>query len=216
MFVRRDSWPPSTYVDPSRSTGMHWLTGIRVWWCPSSALNQHIKRRRDIVLIVKSLEDRNRQWQIHTVQLDSKTGGMEQWTVKEVCPLFRAESLLTDIAICGYTMQTWWRCLLCPRTSWDTLFGQSDHILHAVRLRRQDINSSKLYLINLDEGPSSLQEIDTKMPIGVTADIQGIDSSQIVLAGAKDGVTKFNLKTSEHEYIAKYWSGPDAEDKARR
>lgn len=36
------------------------------------------------------------------------------------------------------------------------------------------------------------------------------------MAGAKDGVTKFNLKTGEHEYIAKYWKGPDAEEKAER
>ena len=32
------------------------------------------------------------------------------------------------------------------------------------------------------------------MPIGVTVDIEGVDSSQVVLAGAKDGVTKFNLQ----------------------
>lgn len=54
------------------------------------------------------------------------------------------------------------------------------------------------------------------MPIGVTANIDGVDSSEVILAGAKDGVTKFNLKTQEHEYVAKYWSGPDAEDKTRR
>lgn len=80
----------------------------------------------------------------------------------------------------------------------------------------QDINSSKLYLIDLNQGPTSLREIDTKMPIGVTVDIEGVDSSRIVLAGAKDGVTKFNLETSEHEYVAKYWSGPGSEDKAKR
>ena len=54
------------------------------------------------------------------------------------------------------------------------------------------------------------------MPIGVTVDIEGIDSSEIVLAGAKDGVTKFNLQTGQHEYVAKYWSGAQAEEKTRR
>jgi hypothetical protein len=54
------------------------------------------------------------------------------------------------------------------------------------------------------------------MPIGVTANIEGVDSSEVILAGAKDGVTKFNLKTGEHEYVAKYWTGSNAEDKTRR
>lgn len=54
------------------------------------------------------------------------------------------------------------------------------------------------------------------MPIGVTVDIEGVDSSEVVLAGAKDGVTKFNLKTGSHEYVAKYWNGAQAEEKARR
>jgi len=54
------------------------------------------------------------------------------------------------------------------------------------------------------------------MPIGVTANIEGVDPSEIVLAGAKDGVTKFHLKTGVHEYVSKYWSGPNVEDKTRR
>lgn len=54
------------------------------------------------------------------------------------------------------------------------------------------------------------------MPVGVTADIDGVDSSKEILCGAKDGVTKFNLETGEHEYIAKYWQGSDAEEKSKR
>jgi len=54
------------------------------------------------------------------------------------------------------------------------------------------------------------------MPIGVTVDIEGVDSSKVVLAGAKDGVTKFDLQTGQHEYVAKYWSGEQAENKTRR
>lgn len=80
----------------------------------------------------------------------------------------------------------------------------------------KDINSSTLYLIDLNKGPDSLREIDTKQPIGVTVDIEGVDSSRIVLAGAKDGVTKFNLETGEHDYVAKYWSGAQAQEKSHR
>lgn len=73
-----------------------------------------------------------------------------------------------------------------------------------------------MFIIDLNKGPDSIRTIDTGMPIGVTANIEGVDSSEIILVGAKDGVTKFNLKTGGHEYVAKYWSGPDAEDKTRR
>jgi hypothetical protein len=69
----------------------------------------------------------------------------------------------------------------------------------------------------LKKGPSSTRTIETGTPIGVTADLEGIDSSEIILAGVKDGVTKFNLNTEQHEYVAKYWtSSVDAQDKTRR
>ena len=54
------------------------------------------------------------------------------------------------------------------------------------------------------------------MPVGVTVDIEGVDSSETILAGAKDGVTKFNLKTQKHDYVVKYWSGAGAEEKTKR
>lgn len=83
-------------------------------------------------------------------------------------------------------------------------------------IRFLDINSSKLYIVDLEKGPDSLRETDTGMPLGVTVDIEGVDSSRIILAGAKDGVTKFNIETGEHEYVKKYWSGAHSEDKSRR
>ena len=58
-----------------------------------------------------------------------------------------------------------------------------------------------------------MQTIDTGMPVGVTADIEGSDD--IILAGAKDGITKFNLTNGKHEYIAKFWADEDP-DKAKR
>lgn len=83
-------------------------------------------------------------------------------------------------------------------------------------LRFMDINNHKIFVIDLHKGPGSLRTIETGMPVGVTADIEGVDSSEIILTGAKDGVTKFNLNTGQHEYIARYWSGQDAQEKTRR
>lgn len=79
-----------------------------------------------------------------------------------------------------------------------------------------DINNHKLFVIDLDKGPESVNTIETSIPIGVTTDLEGIDSAEVILTGAKDGVTKFNLKTGQHEYVAKYWNGPDAAVQTRR
>jgi hypothetical protein len=79
-----------------------------------------------------------------------------------------------------------------------------------------DINDHKLLVIDLNKGPESVKIIETTMPIGVTADIEGVDSSEVILAGAKDGVTRFNLLTGKHEYVVKYWNGEKAEEQTRR
>jgi hypothetical protein len=79
-----------------------------------------------------------------------------------------------------------------------------------------DINDHKLLIIDLNKGPESVRVIETTIPIGVTADIEGVDSSEVILTGAKDGVTRFNLLTAKHEYVVKYWTGDDAEEQTRR
>ena len=53
------------------------------------------------------------------------------------------------------------------------------------------------------------------MAVGVTADIDGSDDN-VILTGAKDGVTKFNLDTGKHEYIAKLWAESEGPEKVRR
>ena len=80
-------------------------------------------------------------------------------------------------------------------------------------LGAQDIIEEKLYIIDLSKGPSSLVTIDTGVSVGVTADIEG--SNQVILAGAKDGITKFDLQTAKHDYIRKYWD-EDSPGKAKR
>ena len=71
----------------------------------------------------------------------------------------------------------------------------------------------KLHIVDLTKGPSSLRTIGTGVSIGVTADIEGLD--EVILAGAKDGITKFNLQSAEHEYLAEFWNKGDGPDKAK-
>jgi hypothetical protein len=87
-------------------------------------------------------------------------------------------------------------------------------ICHAQEsLGRQDIEGEKLHIVDLSKGPSSLKVIDTGISIGVTADIEG--SAEVILAGAKDGITKFNVKSARHEYVATFWNEDDGPDKAK-
>lgn len=67
--------------------------------------------------------------------------------------------------------------------------------------------------MDLSRGPDSLRTIDTGMSIGVTADIEGSD--EVILAGAKDGITKFNVKSARHEYVARFWNEDDGPNKAK-
>jgi hypothetical protein len=71
----------------------------------------------------------------------------------------------------------------------------------------------KLHIVDLSKGPNSLRAIDTGMSIGVTADIEGSD--EVILAGAKDGITKFNVKSAKHEYVAKFWNEADGPNKPK-
>jgi sugar lactone lactonase YvrE len=67
--------------------------------------------------------------------------------------------------------------------------------------------------VDLSKGPDSLRTVDTGMSIGVTADIEGSD--EVILAGAKDGITKFNVKSARHEYVVRFWNEDDGPNKAK-
>ncbi len=56
--------------------------------------------------------------------------------------------------------------------------------------------------------------MDTGMAVGVTADIEG--GHDLILTGAKDGITKFNLETGEHKYVTKLWAEDEGPEKVRR
>ncbi|ETN38629.1 uncharacterized protein HMPREF1541_06666 [Cyphellophora europaea CBS 101466] len=87
-------------------------------------------------------------------------------------------------------------------------------------LRFLDINNRQLHLLDLRAGPSSLRTISTSMPVGVTADLAGVDPTHEILCGAKDGVTRFDLRTGQHAYVARFWQNvtdeQEQQDRTRR
>jgi sugar lactone lactonase YvrE len=54
-------------------------------------------------------------------------------------------------------------------------------------LRFVDIKNHRFHMINLSVGPSSLKTIQLDIPVGVTADINGVDPQKKILIGGKDG-----------------------------
>ena len=55
-------------------------------------------------------------------------------------------------------------------------------------LRFVDIKKKRLHTVNLAEGPSSVKTIQLDVPIGVTADIAGVNPAEKILVGIKYGV----------------------------
>ena len=55
-------------------------------------------------------------------------------------------------------------------------------------LRFVDIKKKRLHTVDLGSGPESLKSLQFDIPVGVTADIEGIDPSEKILLGGKSGV----------------------------
>ncbi|KFY01483.1 hypothetical protein V490_00893, partial [Pseudogymnoascus sp. VKM F-3557] len=77
------------------------------------------------------------------------------------------------------------------------------------RLRFVDIIQRKLHVIDLAEGPSSLKTIDFDIPVGVTADIEGVDNKDKILIGGKTGIAILDRNTGKYEYIKRFYDDAD-------
>lgn len=76
-------------------------------------------------------------------------------------------------------------------------------------LRFVDIIQRKLHVIDIAEGPSSLKTIDFDIPVGVTADIEGVDSKDKILIGGKAGIAILDRSTGKYEYIKRFYDDAD-------
>ncbi|KAL5351686.1 rRNA-processing protein cgr1 [Pseudogymnoascus australis] len=76
-------------------------------------------------------------------------------------------------------------------------------------LRFVDIIQRKLHVIDIAEGPSSLKTIDFDIPVGVTADIEGVDSKDKILIGGKAGIAILDRNTGKYEYIRRFYDDAD-------
>ncbi|KAI1082300.1 SMP-30/Gluconolaconase/LRE-like region-domain-containing protein [Whalleya microplaca] len=81
-------------------------------------------------------------------------------------------------------------------------------------LRFVDIKRQRIHVVNLDEGPGSVQTIQLDTPVTVTADIEGVDPRDRIVIGAKYGIAVLDRKTGTYEYVARF-VGPDGQDNER-
>lgn len=83
------------------------------------------------------------------------------------------------------------------------------------KLRFVDIKKRHLHVIDLAKGPESLKTVQLDMPVGVTADIEGIDSQEKILVGGKHGIAVFDRKTEKYEYLKRFYDSNERDERLR-
>ncbi|KAK2000079.1 hypothetical protein LX36DRAFT_747900 [Colletotrichum falcatum] len=70
-------------------------------------------------------------------------------------------------------------------------------------LRFVDIKKKQIHFVDLDQGPESLRTVQLDVPVGVTADIAGVDPKEKILVGLKYGVAVLDVRPGTYEYVSR-------------
>jgi len=82
-------------------------------------------------------------------------------------------------------------------------------------LRFVDIKKKQLHTVNLSQGPKSLKTLQLDMPVGVTADIEGVDPKEKSLIGGKSGIYILERKTGNVELLKRYYDTEGKDERLR-
>jgi len=82
-------------------------------------------------------------------------------------------------------------------------------------LRFVDIKKHQLHTFNLAEGPSSLKTLDLGMPVGVTADIEGVDPAKKILVGGKSGIYILDRETGKSDLLKRFYDTQERDERLR-
>lgn len=82
-------------------------------------------------------------------------------------------------------------------------------------LRFVDIKKRHLHAISLADGPSSLKTLQLDMPVGVTADIEGVNNQSKILVGGKHGVAVLERETGKYVYLKRFYDDEMRDDRLR-
>lgn len=83
------------------------------------------------------------------------------------------------------------------------------------RLRFVDIKKKQLHTVDLTSGPGSLHTLQLDMPVGVTADIEGVDSRKKILVGGKSGIYMLDRETGHCELLKKFHDTEEKDERLR-
>ncbi|TVY46476.1 Uncharacterized protein LOCC1_G003474 [Lachnellula occidentalis] len=82
-------------------------------------------------------------------------------------------------------------------------------------LRFVDIMKRHLHTVDLTVGPESLKTLQLDMPVGVTADIEGVDASKKILVGGKSGIYILERETGKHELLKRFYDTEEKDERLR-
>ncbi|EMR87161.1 putative smp-30 gluconolaconase lre-like region protein [Botrytis cinerea BcDW1] len=82
-------------------------------------------------------------------------------------------------------------------------------------LRFVDIKKKRLHTINLSVGPSSLTTLQLDIPVGVTADIEGIDCTDRILVGGKSGIYVLRRSDGEMKLLKRFYDSEENDERLR-
>jgi sugar lactone lactonase YvrE len=82
-------------------------------------------------------------------------------------------------------------------------------------LRFVDIKRKQLHTVDLTAGPTSLKTLQLDMPVGVTADIEGVDPSEKILVGGKSGIYVLERKTGKYKLLQRFYDTEEKDERLR-
>ncbi len=82
-------------------------------------------------------------------------------------------------------------------------------------LRFVDIKKKRLHTVSLTDGPSSLKTLQLDMPIGVTADIEGVDPEKRILIAGKSGIYVLDRETGKYVLLKRFYESEENDERLR-
>lgn len=82
-------------------------------------------------------------------------------------------------------------------------------------LRFVDIKKKQLHTVDVAQGPKSLKTLQLDMPVGVTADIEGVNPQEKILVAGKSGIYILERKTGNYELLKRFYDTAEKDERLR-
>jgi sugar lactone lactonase YvrE len=82
-------------------------------------------------------------------------------------------------------------------------------------LRFVDIKKKELHTVNVAQEPMGLKTLQLDMPIGVTANIEGVNPQEKILIAGKSGIYILERRTGKVELLKKFYDTEEKDERLR-